>query len=253
MTFYNVEQKFRALISAFDGTVKSFDEIEKPFEDLLHDEFVNSMGIDKDGMRDKARYLLSIATKAELLQLKVLDDFHFEARIHIKNSIADITTHLKGTIKDGHVVKLQTYEEAGSAHEKLRGVFELSDLLQGIRTYEKTQNRDYESTLKDLENSVESIFHDELEADLGGGVMNKDEVKKLKIQEYLANSRIHFEKMKVLDASHIDAFISKENGWRRHQVLTVQDGKIIKIEPAQDEPDESPLAPLDTRAVVASQ
>ena len=53
MAHYDVERKFKAHLAVYDGTVKTFDEMEAPFEAAIHPNFGNRLSgktISKTGM-----------------------------------------------------------------------------------------------------------------------------------------------------------------------------------------------------------
>lgn len=236
LDFCDVERKYRDHLDVYDGKVKSYDTMAKAFEELFHEDFVNTMGgrpINKDALREQCKFFLSIATKGGLLYFRPLDDSHFEIKIHFANRAADIKTHSRGTVRDGKVVRIESFVDAKTTDKDIQGVFGLSDLKWNMHTYEQVINSD-QSSVQDIEKSIDSIFHDDLTADIEGSTIKKSELKEQIFSDFVENAKIRFEKMEVVDESHIEIIISKENDWRRHQVLTVKDAKIATIETVTD-------------------
>ncbi|KAL9179677.1 hypothetical protein ACHAXT_008967 [Thalassiosira profunda] len=81
LNMYEVERKFQALLDVFDGTAKTGSELDAPFDDLIHQNFVNSMGLCKEEVRQQWKLFLSVATKAEMLSFSPFDGSHFSVEI----------------------------------------------------------------------------------------------------------------------------------------------------------------------------
>lgn len=256
LDFCDIERRYRAHLDVYDGTVKSYGNMEKSFEELFHDDFVNTMGgrpLTKDALREQCKFFLSIATKGDLLYFQPLDDSHFEIKIHFANRAADIKTHSRGTIRDSKVVRIESFVDAKTTYTNIQNVVGLSDLKRNMHTYERVLNSDA-STLQDIENAVDSIFHDDLTANIEGSTIRKSELKEQIFRDFEENARIHFEKMEVIDESSIEIIVSKENDWRRHQVLTVKDAKIARIETVlKGKPGVTDNEHLKPQSLIASQ
>ena len=161
---------------------------------------------------------------------KPIDDTHAEVSVHFKNTAFDIKTESRITIKDGQVYTVCNML-TGPPRKELRRAFEIGNLLRNMRNHERVHNSD-QSNLRDVKEAFELIFHDNLRAKVEGSTIGKAEMKAHVLRDFAAGSKIHFEKIKVLvGGDYIEIVISQENGWRRHQLLTVRDGKVVKITP----------------------
>ena len=101
-TFYIVETKIRAILNVFDGSVKSYNQMKKPFDDLIHNDFVSTLHgnpIGKDTVKGMLMLLAEAGTKSELVDFKSLGDTQFEIKIrHVVDESVVVTTHSQGTI-----------------------------------------------------------------------------------------------------------------------------------------------------------
>ena len=134
------------------------------------------------------------------------------------------------------------FSEQNSLHPSSN---DANDLVHKLNEYIKVQNSST-STLQEMEMTFEGLFHDDLELHLEGGGfgqvdadrfgprVGKTEAKRMFFKDFMQKAKLAFDKINVLDNDHIEIVISKENGWRRHQVLTVKDGKIVKLETVTD-------------------
>lgn len=110
--FYHVEMKLMALLNIFDGSVKSYSQMKKPFGDLIHNDFVSTLHgnpIRKETMKDMLIFLAEAGTKSELVHFKSLGETQFEIKIrHVVDESVVVTTHSKGTIdKNNMFIKLE--------------------------------------------------------------------------------------------------------------------------------------------------
>ena len=111
-TFYHVETKLSALLNVFDGSVKSYNQMKKPFDDLIHNDFVSTLNgnpIRKDTVKEMLMLLAKAGTKSELVDFKSLGDSQFEIKIrHVVDESVVVTTHSQGTIdKNNMFIKLE--------------------------------------------------------------------------------------------------------------------------------------------------
>lgn len=109
-----VENKLKTYIRVFDGTAKSFNEIEEPFEDLYSSEFIEDVpygsSLTKQQMRSFVTELLFLGTAAQLVSFVPLDGSRFKAMIHFENDFSTTLVEPTGTIKDGKLASLQTLQ-----------------------------------------------------------------------------------------------------------------------------------------------
>lgn len=107
-----VENKLNTYISVFDGTGKSFSEMEEPFEDLYSSEFIeevpNGPPLKKQQMRFFITELLFVGTVAQVVSFTPLDGARFKATLHYANDFSNTLVVSTATIKDGKLVSLQT-------------------------------------------------------------------------------------------------------------------------------------------------
>lgn len=140
------------------------------------------------------------------------------------------------------LINIMSSAEQNSLHPSFNNA---NDLVQKLNEYIKVQNSST-STLQDMEMTFEGLFHDDLELHLEGGGfgqvdaerlgprVGKAEAKRMIFKDFMQKAKLAFDKIGVIDNDHIEIVISKENDWRRHQVLTVKDGKIVKLETVTD-------------------
>lgn len=221
--FDSVEKKFREHVAgAYNGKVQSFeDPASTPFDELYHDDFVSSVLKSKSEFRRRVKFLMSVGTKGELVFFKPLDSSRFEYKLHLANRAIDFTFHGIGTInKDGRVIQLEPFDDSKPTASQIKEFFQLHDLVDNMQ---------------DIKTFADSIFSANFEGNIEGEYVDFKGLKEKNHASY--DSNIHFDKVEVIDLHHVEIVVTKQGDWRRHQVHTVVDGKIVRIETIKDADD----------------
>lgn len=249
MTF---EQNFRAfLTAAYDGNKRDFSTVEHLFNAVYHDEYVQmneDTTLTKEMMKLHSN-LITMGTLVYDIEVKADGNKTFpsnsvEFKFRVTNDKFDVTVHESGELKDGKLIESKSLLDKKSldAMLKARAYIFVENMVRNLHEYEKVEN-DTTSTLEDAERVFERLFHDEFEAKLEGGgfgrmdaeefggkTLTKEELKLIKEEDFICAKKITVDKIRIIDNKHVEIVVSKEDEWRRHQILTVKDGKIITIE-----------------------
>ena len=95
-----------------------------------------------------------------------------------------------------------------------------------------------------------NVFHDDFTAKLEGGgfggvespsdaplSLNKAQVKAIKEDEFEKRETgkpVVLVKLQVIDKDHVEGVMVKGDEWRRHQLFTLKEGKIVRLETISD-------------------
>jgi len=220
----------------------TIDEMDEVFELIFHDDFTAKLegggfgGVesptDAPLSLDKAQVKAIKEDEFEkretgkpvaLVKLQVLDKDHVEGAI-VKGD--EWRRHQLLTLKEGKVVSLET-------------MFDIDDLVYNLNHYIKVQNNP-DSTVEDMNKAFDNNFHDDLVADVANypSGLTKDDARKIVMHDFAAKAILSFDQIVKIDSSHLDIIISKKGDWTRHQILTVNDGKIINIDTVNGSTDE---------------
>lgn len=238
--FNDMKQKIQAYVQIYDGSVKSYEEMEDVFESLFHEAFRHTRDgrhIDKDQMRKKAKSRLSIGTKADLILFEPLGEYTFEMKLHFVNRVADRQTHLKGTIQDEKLIKIEAYRDTKRA--RVQSSFDLSELKSNFEHFIGLQN-DKEASLNDLQDALGSLFYDSLVAAISRTQLHNRGMRTTSsVPEDFSQAEFTLEKFEAIDKHHIEVKVVRDcaigdcNSTCEacHDVFTVKDGDIVIIEP----------------------
>lgn len=244
--FDDMKQKLQAYLHVYDGEVKSCREMEDVFEGLFHEAFSYTLYgrhiIDKEPMRDISKTFLSMGTKADLILYKPLDNCTFEVKLHFANQLVDLQTHLKGTVQDWKLIKLEAYKDAKPTHSNWQNVAGLSEAKRNFEHFVLLQN-DKNGSLNDLQDAFDRLFYDSLAAAINRTQLHKRGMQTTSsVPDDFSQTRFALEMFEVIDGHHIEVKVirdcvlgdckSTREVW--HDVLTVKDGTILMIEPYID-------------------
>ncbi len=108
-----------------------------PFDDVFHENYMHwsidendgrreKIGMDREGLKDAVKSLLSAGMKADLIELTKLDGNRFEEKIRFRcpRPKVDAICHGIGTVLDGKVVKMVPCDDSIASYAKLREVMD---------------------------------------------------------------------------------------------------------------------------------
>ena len=106
------------------------------------------------------------------------------------------------------------------------------------------------SILEEMDEVFEKVFHDDFTAKLEDGgfsgvdsptdaplSLDKAQVKAIKADQFKTRETgkpVVLVKLQVLDKDHVEGAIVKGDEWRRHQLLTLKEGKVVSLETISD-------------------
>lgn len=239
--FDGMKRNIQAILHVYDGEVKSYGELDEVFDDLFHEAVEHDMDgintIDRNQIRGTANFFLSMGTSADILLYKRLCGNTFEIKLHFVNRLADTQTHLKGTIEDGKLIKIEAHKEV----EKC--VSEYSQPKNNFEHFIQLQN-DKGASVNDLEHAFNSLFYDSLIAEIGRTQLHKRGMRTTSnvVPDEFPRSKFTLEKFELIDEQRVevkvlrDCFIEdcKSTLELWHDVFTLKDGTILAIEPRVD-------------------
>ncbi|KAL7467173.1 hypothetical protein ACHAXS_007445 [Conticribra weissflogii] len=187
-----IYKKVKYYLSFYDGKIKSFGTMENAFEDLFHDDFVNTTDglnmVTKGELKNAARLILSQRVNMDLLTFDYINENHFEATVRIEKEDVDFVAHIIGTINDGKLIKLVPCDDVNeiidfmmNAVEKSSEIeskaFEQLDIQKKVIAFFSFLDGKVKSFM-DVEKSFEDLFHEDfINAIDGPTPINKDEYR----------------------------------------------------------------------------
>lgn len=239
--FDDLKQKLHAYINVYDGKVKTFKDMESAFESLFHEEFVHTMDgklINRDQMRETVKIFLSAGTYADLTLFKPLDGQTFEVKLLVINKHTQVNSHSKGTVKDGKIIKLESYEDSKRVYKKWQRLVQVSEVKHNFESFIQLQNCKDASSDK-VNEAFDTLFYDILAAAVHKFQLYKERGMRTTIGVPDDFDQVNFslEKCEIIDDRHIEVKVVKESQsahevW--HDILKVKDGAIVKMIPYKD-------------------
>mmetsp|Transcript_9946 Transcript_9946/g.18159 ORF Transcript_9946/g.18159 Transcript_9946/m.18159 type:complete len:309 (-) Transcript_9946:415-1341(-) len=239
--FNGMKQKIQDILHVYDGEVKSYGELDDAFDDLFHEAFEHDMDgintIDRNQIRVTANSFLSMGTSVDILLYKRLCANTFEIKLHFVNRLVDTQTHLKGTIEDGRLIKIEAHKEVE------KRVSECFQAKNNFENFIQLQN-DKGASVNDLEHAFNSLFYDSLIAEIGRTELHKRGMRTTYnvVPDEFPQSKFTLEKFELIGEQRVevkvlrDCFIedckSTLEVW--HDVFTLKDDTILAIEPCVD-------------------
>ena len=201
----SIKEKIQAYLDVYDGTEKAYEEMAEPFEALFHDDFIHTMDgnpINKDQMRDTVKIFLSTGSWVELLLFKPLDDQTFEVKLHVVNSLTDLYSHSKGTVRGGKIIRLQAYEDAKQTYSKWNNIVGLTEVKQNLAHYVELQI-DKSPGVDDIDDVFGRLFYDNLSAAIHKFKLQKRGLRTTSDDSF-SSSSFALEKCTIIDETHLE-------------------------------------------------
>ena len=148
-----IEEPLCRYLGAFDGSQKSFTDIQSDFNELFSSNFIHLMDghpINKESFICLNQHLLQQCIVATLEDLYFVDDTHVEYTVHYANEHVSMVTHVTALVADGKIVKIEPCEETKGVFAnimcdecrngddaKISGIRRMDDHLTRIRGWAK--------------------------------------------------------------------------------------------------------------------
>lgn len=193
-------------ISVLNSNGASRQAMEDAFQNVFHDDLVFNIGgrtLNKEEVRPMVFQNFEDSANISFGKLEVIDASHIECIFRKEGKESGFERHQVLTTKGDKIMRVDPYDDVGT-------------LLYHLNAYISIQNSDG-STLQDLETVFEDIFHDDLVADIevSGPGLRKEDARKMIEEDFAQKVKLSFDKMDVVDASHVEIVINNEGQWRR--------------------------------------
>jgi len=125
----------------------------------------------------------------------------------------------------------------------------MNEFTSNLKDYFNVLNNP-KSTVHEMDEVFEKVFHDDFTAKLEGGgfsgvdsptgaplSLDKAQVKAIKADQFKTRETgkpVVLVKLQVIDKDHVEGAIVKGDEWRRHQLFTLKEGKIVRLETVSD-------------------
>lgn len=239
--FDDLKQKIHAYLNVYDGKVKTFKDMENAFESLFHEDFVHAMDgkpINRDQMRETVKIFLSVGTYADLTLFRPLDGQTFEVKLLVINKHTQVSSHSKGTVKDGKIIKLESYEDSKKIYKKWQRLVQVAEVKRNFESFIQLQNCK-EASPEEVNEAFDTLFYDILAAAVHKFQLYKERGMRtaIGVPDGFEHVKFSLEKCEIIDDRHIEVKVAKESQsvqevW--HDILKVKDGAIVKMIPYKD-------------------
>ena len=238
-----LEKDFRSyMASAFDGAPKDPKDFREQFDSIYHEDYVHEMDGKKVATKEDVFGIhaahMAMGTTVTVERFQFISASQTECSLHVVKSKEDARFGNRATIRDGKFMQGCAVDpESMKFTTKTRTVSDFYRFEKKARKFfqflKQTQNP------KEIDEPFDDLYHPQFVHCMDGTKqVSKDDWKAVVQTRTFDIDLLEFDPQ---DSSHFEAiveFTPKSTGstpWKGHSFGTVKDGKLIRLEPFDEE------------------